>query len=350
MDTKYHLKIIFLWCIAAQGKIAASGVTCRMTGDSQKGNIAYNLGLTKSVIQGSDTLSYTYDGTGRRVKKRFGGLTRHYADGVEYSGDTLKFIATPEGRIRKAGAEWQRDYFLKDHLGNVRVVLDAGTSTSGASFSSSGGSVTYLATMEENRAATEDTYFANLNETRTDVPYNYPDKNPLNAKLSKVPGKSKGLSILLRVLAGDTISINAKAFYNMDKTLPGKGVDIVPVVGSAITAMTSPASTVLGEAARLAVDLGAEASQSVTLRSALQDDDSQKEVKPQSGINFILYNNHMEVVEANTGVLLVEDRFNEIQTLATDNLIMQEAGFLEVYINNEAQTPVYYDNSLQRVM
>jgi RHS repeat-associated protein len=52
----------------------------------------------------------------------------------------------------------------------------------------------------------------------------------------------------------------------------------------------------------------------------------------------------MEVVEENTGVLLVEDRINEIQTLATDNLIMQEAGFLEVYINNEAQTPVYYDN------
>jgi RHS repeat-associated protein len=41
---------------------------------------------------------------------------------------------------------------------------------------------------------------------------------------------------------------------------------------------------------------------------------------------------------------LVEDKINEIQTLATDNLIMQEAGFLEVYINNEAQTPVYYDN------
>jgi RHS repeat-associated protein len=52
----------------------------------------------------------------------------------------------------------------------------------------------------------------------------------------------------------------------------------------------------------------------------------------------------MEVVEENTGVLLVEDKINEIQTLATDNLIMQEAGFLEVYINNEAQTPVYYDN------
>ncbi|MDR1155711.1 MAG: DUF6443 domain-containing protein, partial [Bacteroidales bacterium] len=224
--------------------------------------IAYNhLGLTTSVVQGSDTLSYIYDGTGRRVKKRFGNLTRYYADGVECSGDTT-IIHTEYGRIRRNAVTdpWKLDYFLKDHLGNVRVVLDAGTSTSGASFSSSGGSVTYLATMEESKAATEDQYFANLNETRADAPYNYPDKNPLNAKLSKVPGKSKGLSILLRVLAGDTISISAKAFYNMDKTLPGKSIDIAPVLGSAITAMTNSTGMILSEATRLTVDLGAEAS------------------------------------------------------------------------------------------
>jgi RHS repeat-associated protein len=164
----------------------------------------------------------------------------------------------------------------------------------------------------------------------------------LNQKVAKVPGKSKGPSILLQVLAGDTISISAKAFYNIDKTLPGKGVDIAPVVGSAIVAMSSPVSGIVGT--QLAVDLGAEASQSIALVNVPQIVDKNEEVKPQSGINFVLYNSRMEVVKENTGVLLVEDKINEIQTLATDNLIMQEAGFLEVYINNEAQTPVYYDN------
>jgi hypothetical protein len=236
---------------------------------------------------------------------------------------------------------WNYDYFLKDHLGNVRVVLAAGPATASQSSSNR---VVYMATMEESKAAMEGPYFANLNETRADRPYNYPDKNLLNAKLAKVPGKSKGPSILLPVLADDTISISAKAFYNMDRTLPGKGVDIVPVVGSAIVALTSPTGTILGEATRLTVDLGAEASQSVALINVPQIVDRNGEVKPQSGINFILYNNRMEVVKENTGVLLVEDRINEIQTLASDNLIMQEAGFLEVYINNEAQTPVYYDN------
>jgi len=40
----------------------------------------------------------------------------------------------------------------------------------------------------------------------------------------------------------------------------------------------------------------------------------------------------------------VDDRINAIQNLATDQLIMKEAGFIEIFANNEAQTPVYYDN------
>jgi RHS repeat-associated protein len=313
----------------------------RMTGDSQKGTIAYNhLSLVKTVTKGTDVLKYTYDATCRRIKKQLNNATpRWYMDGVERSGDTT-MIHTEYGRIRRnATADpWKWDYFLKDHLGNVRVVLEAPSS------SAQSNTILYMATMEESKAATEDTYFANLDETRADRPYNYPDKNLLNAKLANVPGKSKGPSILLPVLAGDTVSISAKAFYNMDKTLPGQGVDVAPVLGSAIAAMTSPAGTVLGETALLAIDLGAEASQSVALVNVPKIVDKTGEVKPQSGINFILYNSRMEVVEENTGVLLVEDRINEIQTLASDHLVMQEAGFLEVYINNQAQTPVYYDN------
>jgi YD repeat-containing protein len=51
---------------------------------------AYNhLGLTKSVTKGSDVLKYTYDATGRRIKKQLNNVApRWYMDGVECSGDT----------------------------------------------------------------------------------------------------------------------------------------------------------------------------------------------------------------------------------------------------------------------
>jgi len=69
-------------------------------------------------------------------------------------------------------------------------------------------------------------------------------------------------------------------------------------------------------------------------------------VEPKSGINFVLYNNVFDIVEENTGYLPVDDRINAIQILATDQLVMKEAGFLEIFVNNDAQTPVYYDNMM----
>ena len=52
----------------------------------------------------------------------------------------------------------------------------------------------------------------------------------------------------------------------------------------------------------------------------------------------------MDVVDENTGYLPVEDHINTIQNLATDYMVMKESGFLEIFVNNQAQTPVYYDN------
>ena len=283
------------------------------------------------------TLKYTYDATGRRIKTTLpNNTTRTYIDGVQYSGSALNFISTPHGRIRKVGSDWIWDYFLKDHLGSVRVVLDAPTS--------SGRTTTYLATMEDSAAAHEDMYFANLDATRADRPYNYPDANPANTKLSKVPGKSKGLSILLKVMAKDTIEISAKAFYNIDNAMPSPNVDIASILGAAIAAITNPAGNVIGETgSQLASDLGAASSQPSVLLPIIRDD-TQRQAHPRSGINYTLYNSNFEIVKANTGILLVEDNINTIQTLASDLLVIQEAGFIEIFIDNQAQTPVYYDN------
>ena len=40
----------------------------------------------------------------------------------------------------------------------------------------------------------------------------------------------------------------------------------------------------------------------------------------------------------------MDDRINRIQDLSSDKIVIQESGYLEVYVNNAAQTPVYYDN------
>ena len=148
-------------------------------------------------------------------------------------------------------------------------------------------------------------------------------------------------------------SKTAKAFYNMDNNFPGKSVNVTPIIGAALAAaMTNPIGTIgtaMGEGSQLANDLGAAtstaaASQSAGLFSIPQKNNQNNLVYPKSGINFVLYNSRFDVVDENTGYLPVDDNINAIQNLASDRLVMKESGYFEVFVNNDAQTPVYYDN------
>ena len=186
-------------------------------------------------------------------------------------------------------------------------------------------------------------YFC-FESTYSVLPYNYPGKTPLNTKLSKVPGKSEGLKITLKVMAGDTIEISAKAFYNIDNSMPGRSINVAPINGAAVAAITNPVGTVIGEAKKIAEEIGQVAGSSVALSGLPEENNQDNLVQPKSGIMFALYNGKFDVVEANSGYLPVDDQINAIQNLATDQMIMKEAGFIEIFVSNDAVTPVYYDN------
>jgi RHS repeat-associated protein len=160
------------------------------------------------------------------------------------------------------------------------------------------------------------------------------------------------LKLALKVMAGDTIEISAKTFYNMDDEQPGKNVNIAPIIGSDLADMTNP----IGDIGSVITENGQLANNIIALGTASKSPalpfsppleglgEAFNLVQPKSGINFVLYNSGLDVVEENTGYLPVDDRINAIQNLTTDQLVMQEAGFIEIFVNNDAQTPVYYDN------
>ena len=128
--------------------------------DKNKGiaSITYNhLNLPLTVtINGKGTIAYTYDASGNKLKKVITDIstagktitiiTTYIGDMIYESKttvpsntpsddytDRLQFIAHEEGRIRLETAttststpspdRFEFDYFLKDHLGNVRMVL-----------------------------------------------------------------------------------------------------------------------------------------------------------------------------------------------------------------------------------
>jgi len=56
-------------------------------------------------------------------------LTLQYLDNKVYEGGKLKTILTEEGYIEKEGNAWKRYYFIRDHQGSTRAVIDESGNT-----------------------------------------------------------------------------------------------------------------------------------------------------------------------------------------------------------------------------
>jgi len=94
-------------------------------------NISYNhLNLPTRVIVNTDTIMYIYDATGNKwAEKKLTNTqkaVRYYMNIFEYNHTTLEYINNAYGRVRLAQNEYHYDYFLSDHLGNIRVVFTQG--------------------------------------------------------------------------------------------------------------------------------------------------------------------------------------------------------------------------------
>ncbi|MGH2647227.1 MAG: DUF6443 domain-containing protein, partial [Ginsengibacter sp.] len=140
-----------------------------------------------------------------------------YMGGIVYQNDTLQFISHEEGRARWAfhkyttgttGYGFEYDYFLKDHLGNTRMVLTQEKDTA-----------KYIATMEAAYRTTENQLFYNIPQSsypRASVA-GYPTDNTTspNDSLAKVNGSGQkiGPSIILMVMSGDVVDIASKSYW-----------------------------------------------------------------------------------------------------------------------------------------
>ncbi|WP_161964016.1 DUF6443 domain-containing protein [Chitinophaga flava] len=319
-------------------------------------DIHYNhLNLPDSiVVTGKGYITYTYDAAGKKLRKKVvdqtgpGKITvTDYTGGFQYINDTLRIISHEEGRIRtiiKQGVplDYKYDYFVKDHLGNIRMVLTEQTDFT-----------MYAATMENSRAAVETSLFSNINETRVPKPAGYPidevdSKNAAVAKLNAIPGGNKiGPSLVLRVMVGDTIQVNARAFYKSQ----------VPITQNAplstedmVVGLVQAFGGQMERSGQHGFEVGNNGTPFNTnfynnnYQQLKKKNPDQPQGKPKAYLNFVLFDDQFKLVEQNSGVKQVNGEADQLQTLSTDKMPITKNGFLYVYTSNESQQDVFFDN------
>ncbi|WP_220101309.1 DUF6443 domain-containing protein [Chitinophaga oryzae] len=327
-------------------------------GNKQIASISYNhLNLPELItVTGKGNIRFMYDAGGNKVRKIVTDnttgtakvTTTDYLGGFVYENDSLRFAGHEEGRIRTVYQAGQAptfvyDYFVKDHLGNTRLVLTEQTNFT-----------MYAATMETPNAATENLLFSNIDNTRSNKPVGYPTdesagKNESVAKLIATgTGKKIGPSLVLRVMAGDTIQLSSKAFYKSNGPVD-KNSPVVPAEN-----MLADLINAFGGATSADATHGAPASVASTpfnanfynndYRQLKEKNPDQQPGKPKAYLNYVSFDDQFKMVEQNSGVKQVKAEPDQLQTLSQDKMVMEKSGFLYVYTSNESSQEVFFDN------
>jgi RHS repeat-associated protein len=318
--------------------------------------ISYNyLNLPSLVtVTNKGTITYTYDAAGNKLAKTTVDntisktTTTKYINGIVYQNDTLQFIPQEEGRARWAfhkytngtsGYGFEYDYFLKDHLGNVRMVLSQEKDTA-----------KYIATMESAYRATENQLFYNIPQSsyaRSAVS-GYPTDNTTvpNDSLARVNGNGPkvGPSILLRVMSGDVIDIATKSFYKSGGTVQSPNSIFSDVLNSLASGIVTATSATHG----VVTDLTNPVSSPIysALNSFLPTNDPNTVGKPKAYLNWILLDDQFKGINTypQSGAIPVGSA-DVLNTLAYSGIPITKNGYLYIWVSNE--TPgwdVFFDN------
>ncbi|WP_158085330.1 RHS repeat-associated core domain-containing protein [Niastella vici] len=233
------------------------------------------------------------------------------------------------------------DYFAKDHLGNVRMVLTDQKDTA-----------KYLASMEPNYRAKEDALFNNVTLTACStavVPGGYPVDTSItnpNEWVSWVNGSGNkiGPSLTLRVMAGDTIDIGVKSFYRPSGAGIGNNSALNDILGSLAGGLV----TVAGETKATLSELANTGSSPLIgpINSFLNSRDTSNATKPRAYLNWILLDEQFTYVNSfpQSGAIPVGSA-DVLTTLAQSGIPITKNGYLYVYVSNETgNRDVYFDN------
>ena len=314
----------------------------------------------------SRNITYSYDAVGNKLKKQtsevlYAGVNRQiistYIGGFVYESkltnqggspeaddytDVLQYIVTEEGRarIKSDSSAIVYDYMIKDHLGNVRMVLTEETKTDPYP----------AATMETASATVEETYYSNILETRDDVPNGYPANTPPgNAKVSRIRGNiligpthmEVGPAILLKVMAGDKFNLQVNSWWN-NTASPNPssnplGINqIINTISNSVSGMSGShyGSNQLQNSTEL----------NSSVSSFLNNQTGYNSSLPKAFVNWVLFDERFNYVSSSSGFEQVASS-NSYTTHTKTDMPISKNGYLFVYLSNETPNiDVFFDN------
>ena len=372
-------------------------------------NITYNyLNLPEQIsISGKGNIAYTYDAQGGKRSKIVteSGATIVYKgqnfynvsiitttyyinswvyESKSYSDGTLQnamgyatkamFSGHEDGRIRplytnNTITSFAGDYFVKDHLGNIRMVLTDEQQVNYYPATTLEGTYSYGAPEANSMVNQEKQYYRIDPGYIVDKPWynsyldyqnhnNVPPSNPnpnypagvspgqfaTSQKVYSLNGSTNrtGLEMVIKVMAGDKVDIFGRSYHTNYSSVSNSNSTPLSILQIMSGLISSPSNAISGK--------GVSASQLESWNSGLvpssfirgQNYESGTTV-PKAYINYIFLDDQFRYVDGGASRVgnygEVKQHWSELSNIAA-----QKNGYLLVYVSNESNFTVYFDN------
>jgi hypothetical protein len=317
------------------------------------------------TITGKGTITYTYDNLGRKHKKVVVDnsvtpaktTTWLYTDNWVYRNDTLEYFSHEEGRARPQQdlvyTNFDYDYYLKDHLGNVRMVLtDEVETTAYPTLSLEGASGS--AEQINQDAIWENKSGGSINITGPNVRtpgisgFNSATGNGSYILLARKSSGAIGAAKLLKVMSGDKIHTQVDYFYNIANAnnTGASGINsLIANLAAAVGASTQMNAVLKAGASTIVTDVGTNTGLASLLNTP--NNVSGANNAPKAYLNVLFFDEQFRPDNAATVVLPVlytPGAKGTIQRIGANAIPVKKNGYLYIYVSNESDEMVYFDN------
>jgi RHS repeat-associated protein len=308
------------------------------------------------VIKG--TIKYFYDAaTGVKLKKFVQETgqpdkTTLYIGGAVFENNDLQFVMHEEGRMRfektrtgPCGTLPNRifyDYFLKDHLGNTRMVI-----------SEQSESDCYPTATVEDASYTLEGNIYNIDAgrriTTSTVTGAVAASPTFQQKIYRTNGNTTaektGLGAILRVMAGDEVSIKVESYYYNPGGNPGttSPLPILELLGALVGSPTMPVKGLT------ASNINAIGNNSTSITTNILNQAAAAQT-PKAALNYIIFDEQMKYVSGGVSKVktfdpgLPNNSYKLHQEFFNDPIEIPKNGYIYIYVSNESPIAVYFDN------
>ncbi|MCF6402513.1 DUF6443 domain-containing protein [Chitinophaga filiformis] len=292
-------------------------------------------------------ITYTNDITGnlleRTVKNESTTNTYTYINGAVYKDNVLQYVLFDEGRVRKtANNTFVYDYILTDQLGNTRTVITEETNTYG-----------YKATHETNpnpAPAVPERELFSFPVQVDDIPsgnkfYDY--NGTTNRKFVKLnytdPNRRVGTGKVLKVMAGDHVDLGVLSYYATNSDANNTvNQPLTDILSQLVNVLLGPASVVANGKGNLLQGVNGSILNQQDFLTFIQQNQNNNppSTTPKAYLNYALFDDNFTMV---TGGALRVNTPGDVVPLAAQ-LDISKNGFLYVYVSNESNSDVYFDD------